>query len=265
MGTRSGEGRRAGFIRVPRSLLAAPLAVMAAWGLVSGTVRPFDIATDLTGGRGRSHIATFAACDPGGVGVGYEVTFLGGDQAGYRVTKAMVHDIASACAGDALQVSLMRDGQDVTLGGPVTITSPTHSISLLPEALAQDVSAIHVSIVEPGLLPQTCVGMIVLIDRVFKGSRTADDLAGTPAPDLMLGLRGRDRLQGLAGPDCMLGHQNGDLLEGGARHDLLMGGAGRDTLIGGNGADVLDGGRGRDRCIGGPGRDIYLNCERRSP
>lgn len=70
------------------------------------------------------------------------------------------------------------------------------------------------------------------------GTRSSDDLYGTPR---------RDVISALSGDDLVYGRGGNDLICGGRGDDYMAGGPGRDHLIGGPGRDRLAGGPGRDR------------------
>jgi Ca2+-binding RTX toxin-like protein len=66
---------------------------------------------------------------------------------------------------------------------------------------------------------------------------SADELRGTPRPDVIVALGGNDVVTGRGGGD------------------LVCAGGGDDDVFGGPGDDRLLGGLGRDRLVGGPGDD----------
>jgi Ca2+-binding RTX toxin-like protein len=83
--------------------------------------------------------------------------------------------------------------------------------------------------------PTTCDGRAATIVGTA-GNDT--NLAGTPGPDVIVGLGGNDTMIGLGGSDVLCGGSGLDTLEGGNDGDLLEGGADRDTLRGGQGVDT---------------------------
>lgn len=83
----------------------------------------------------------------------------------------------------------------------------------------------------------------------------ARDLAGSDAPDQLMGGAGHDLLAGEGGADLLTGGNGRDMLDGGAGADTLEGGTGRDVLTGGEGRDSLSGGSGDDLLLGGAGAD----------
>lgn len=103
-----------------------------------------------------------------------------------------------------------------------------------------------------------------------------DQLRGTPAADVIVGLNGNDRISGLAGgdvicggagrdtlkggagDDALLGRKGKDRLNGGTGNDELLGAAGSDNLMGDGGLDTLRGGKGKDGLKGGKGNDTLF-------
>jgi Ca2+-binding RTX toxin-like protein len=83
------------------------------------------------------------------------------------------------------------------------------------------------------------------------GDHRANDLSGTAADDVLLGLGSNDRLAGGDGNDHLFGGRGSDILFGGAGNDEIRGGAGRDIIKAGAGADVIFGGD-------GSGKDVLL-------
>jgi hypothetical protein len=82
-------------------------------------------------------------CDPGGVTVAYTV-ILG------LVTQVTVGDIAPACAGGILKVTLANAaGSSIGAGGPGTIGGSSEVLELNPQPLALLVAATHVVIEGP--------------------------------------------------------------------------------------------------------------------
>jgi hypothetical protein len=77
-------------------------------------------------------------------------------------------------------------------------------------------------------------------DRIG-GDARANNLTGSDARDLLMGLGGRDRLDGGAGDDQLVGGEGRDRLTGGAGNDIMEGGGDRDMFVigAGNGDDVI--------------------------
>jgi SpoIID/LytB domain protein len=94
-----------------------------------------------------------------------------------------------------------------------------------------------------GAAATTCLG----IEATIVGSSRADDLMGTPGPDVIVAGGGNDRVFGRGGDD---------LICAGPGNDTVLGGAGNDRLLGEGGDDALTGGRGSDLLAGGPGADV---------
>jgi Ca2+-binding RTX toxin-like protein len=109
------------------------------------------------------------------------------------------------------------------------------------------------------------------IERV-NGSRFADHLTGTDAPNTIGGGDGNDVIYGLGGNDVIDGGMGDDELYGGNGDDRLMAGPGSDSLFGEDGndslfardgiKDILDGGAGdQDRASRDEGIDEVTNVE----
>ncbi|MGG5818506.1 calcium-binding protein [Falsiroseomonas sp. HW251] len=97
------------------------------------------------------------------------------------------------------------------------------------------------------------------------GNALANQIVGSMAGDVLLGMDGHDRMFGGSGFDAMYGGNGNDLVQGDGGNDLLYGDAGADTLsggvgndraYGGVGNDSVDGGAGDDKVYGGAGNDI---------
>lgn len=96
-------------------------------------------------------------------------------------------------------------------------------------------------------------------DQIFGGAGD-DSLSGGAGRDLLNGMDGNDTLEGGTQDDTLGGQEGNDSLMGGEGHDFLAGGAGNDTLRGddgieGNFSDTLHGGAGEDLLFGGGGHD----------
>jgi Ca2+-binding RTX toxin-like protein len=85
-------------------------------------------------------------------------------------------------------------------------------------------------------------------DDPLRPGGCANELLGSPRPDVLDGESGGDLILALGGADRVRGRDG---------HDCLVGGSGRDRLLGENGSDRLTGGSGRDRLDGGAGRNAY--------
>jgi len=110
----------------------------------------------------------------------------------------------------------------------------------------------------------TSQGRCPLDGNQIVGTNANDTRSGTPATDIMFGLRGNDVLRGGGGADCVAGQDGNDRLFGGSGRDYVSGGAGNDRIGGDSGNDDLRGEAGNDRITGssggdrldgGPGRD----------
>ncbi|MGH2957949.1 MAG: thrombospondin type 3 repeat-containing protein [Solirubrobacterales bacterium] len=92
------------------------------------------------------------------------------------------------------------------------------------------------------------------------GSGRKDRLTGTPAGNLIFGLKGPDRIFGQDGDDCLFGNKGRDLLNGGAGDDFLHGGNKRDVLKPGSGEDTAKAGSGNDVANTRDGHRDFLHC-----
>jgi Ca2+-binding RTX toxin-like protein len=95
----------------------------------------------------------------------------------------------------------------------------------------------------------------------------ANEIDGTPGPDILQGTEAEDRMHGFAGGDVLSGLQGDDCLFGGRGNDRVLGNVGDDVLVGGRGADVvrgsggddvIRGSRGPDALKGGDDRDLVV-------
>ncbi len=100
----------------------------------------------------------------------------------------------------------------------------------------------------------TCLG----IEATIAGSSRADDLVGTPGPDVIAAGGGNDRVSARGGDDLVCGGPGDDTVSGGAGNDRLLGHGGADSLVGGRGDDQLSGDAGADLLVGGSGKDTLL-------
>ena len=121
-----------------RSLLLAALALAA-----TATVAAAASLGGVGGGAVGAGDATVAACD-NGFTVSY--TTVGGN-----VTAVTVGDIAAACAGGSLRVTVTdAGGSSIAAGGPQTLTADdSTTVSVSPQPLAEDAAAVDISIVGP--------------------------------------------------------------------------------------------------------------------
>jgi|SRR5688500_8939692 hypothetical protein len=120
-----------------RSLLAI-LAVAA-----TATIAAAASLGGITDGGLGAGEAQIAACDAGFT-VSY--TTLGGN-----VTAVAVGDIASACTGGVLRVTVTdADGASIAAGGPETVgAGTTATVAVSPQPPAESVTGVDISIVGP--------------------------------------------------------------------------------------------------------------------
>lgn len=85
-----------------------------------------------------------------------------------------------------------------------------------------------------GAAAPTCAGRVATI----VGNANANELEGTPGPDVIVGRGGNDDIEGRGGNDVICGNRGNDELEGDRGNDRLIGGRGHDEAEGGPGADV---------------------------
>lgn len=85
-----------------------------------------------------------------------------------------------------------------------------------------------------GAAAYTCRGRVATI----VGNASANELHGTPGPDVIVGLGGNDDIEGRAGNDVICGNRGNDEVEGDRGDDRLYGGLGYDEADGGPGVDV---------------------------
>ncbi|HXH88184.1 MAG TPA: hypothetical protein VNI55_06220 [Gaiellaceae bacterium] len=121
-----------------RSLLLAAVVVAT-----TATVAAAASLGGVAGGAVGSGDAPIAACDTGFT-VSY--TTLGGN-----VTAVTVGDIAAACAGGALRVTVTdAGGASIAAGGPQTLgAGASASVSVAPQPPAEDTTGVGISIVGP--------------------------------------------------------------------------------------------------------------------
>lgn len=89
------------------------------------------------------------------------------------------------------------------------------------------------------------------IENVTVLGKTAIDVIGNNARNVMTGNAAANKLDGLGEADVLSGYGGDDLLDGGDGNDKLFGGTGKDTLNGGDGNDDLRGEDGDDVLDGG--------------
>ena len=82
-----------------------------------------------------------------------------------------------------------------------------------------------------------------------------EDIAGSTAPNVILGLAGDDRIEGDVGNDLIDGGDGDDRIDGNDGDDILRGNDGDDILIGRDGNNVMAGDAGNDTLSGGHGND----------
>ena len=73
-----------------------------------------------------------------------------------------------------------------------------------------------------------CGGRTVTIE----GTEEADQLVGTPGPDVIAGLEGNDTIMGNEGPDVVCDGTGADIVDGGPGNDAFLQGTGSDAVEG---------------------------------
>lgn len=86
-------------------------------------------------------------------------------------------------------------------------------------------------------------------DATILGTAEADELTGTPGPDVVVLGSGDDRFVGGDGDDVVCGDGGADTIYPGAGNDSVFGGDGEDTVYAGTGDDEFDGGLEFDRLV----------------
>lgn len=121
-----------------RALLLAVLALAA-----TATVAAASSLGGVGGGAVGAGDAPIAACD-NGFTVSY--TTVGGN-----VTAVTVGDIAAACAGGSLRLTVKdAGGASIAAGGPQTLAAAASTtVSVSPHPLAETATAVDISIVGP--------------------------------------------------------------------------------------------------------------------
>ena len=103
--------------------------------------------------------------------------------------------------------------------------------------------------------PETCPGFANDDRNQIVGTDKADNLTGTPGPDIFCGFDGGDNIRGLGGKDLIIGGDGGDDIKGGGGPDRLKGSKGDDDMDGGDGNDDMFGAKGDDDIDGEDGDD----------
>lgn len=93
------------------------------------------------------------------------------------------------------------------------------------------------------------------VETAFIGTAGDDDMPGSTASNVILGLDGDDDIEGDAGVDTIDGGDGNDRIDGGGGDDILIGNDGDDILIGRTGDNRLQGGAGDDELSGSHGND----------
>lgn len=99
----------------------------------------------------------------------------------------------------------------------------------------------------------------VMAGASIPGSTGDDDIVGTGADEIVLGVQGDDIIALRGGDDVAAGGSGHDTLTGDAGSDLLAGGAGNDFLNGARDNDLLTGGFGDDHLVGRLGNDLLID------
>lgn len=110
-------------------------------------------------------------------------------------------------------------------------------------------------------IDEKCRGKVATI----VGTSGADQITGTPGPDVIVAKGGSDTINSLAGDDVICSNGGDDTVDSGPGRDRVYGGDGDDEINtgGGNdwafglgGADEISGGSGADRLSGNAGIDL---------
>ena len=115
------------------------------------------------------------------------------------------------------------------------------------------VVALWTSTVPGSLGPQTTASVETGI--VGTPGVVDEDITGSTAPNVILGLAGDDRIEGDVGNDLIDGGDGDDRVDGNDGDDILRGNDGDDIVIGRDGNNVLFGDAGNDTLSGGHGND----------
>lgn len=122
-----------------RIILLASLAVV---GLVTA-VTASAASMPLTSGRVGSGSATIARCDADGFTATSFTTSAG------KVTSVTVGGIAPGCQGGRLSLSLTAGGSSVAVGGPVTVTGTSQTVTVTGSPDAWTVGGLEVVVIGP--------------------------------------------------------------------------------------------------------------------
>ena len=117
------------------------LAALGLTGLlmsVTASAATLPTVTSKVGGGS----ASVAKCDPDGFTMNFTTS-------GGRVTEVLVGGIAPACFGGSLRITLTRGVISPVMGGPVTISSPSHAVAVIGSANAWEVDGFHLVVVGP--------------------------------------------------------------------------------------------------------------------
>jgi hypothetical protein len=117
---------------------------LASAGIVGGATFGFAATLEVDSSNLGAGGETVASCDTDGVDVTYDVAY---DPTGYEVTNINVADIAAACAGDDLSVTL-SDSDDLELTTEVQepISATSHVLTVTDDVLAEAVEGVDVVI-----------------------------------------------------------------------------------------------------------------------
>ena len=121
-----------------RSLLLATVVVVT-----TATVAAASSLGGVAGDSMGAGDAPIAACD-----TGFTVSYT---TSGGNVTAVTVGDIAAACAGGVLRVTVKNStGASIAAGGPQTLAAgASATASVAPQPVAEDVTGVDISIVGP--------------------------------------------------------------------------------------------------------------------
>lgn len=118
---------------IPAGILTALLSLSYASAADS------NVTTDSLAAGGGAVVS----CDPDGIDVSYSL-------AGDTVIQVTVQGIAPGCLGGALSVVLANDADmSIGEGGPQLVTASSHTVSIAPQPIALNVTALHVVIEGP--------------------------------------------------------------------------------------------------------------------
>lgn len=113
--------------------------------IVVGVVVASAASLAMSPGSLQAANSSVAACDSSEPKFTHSFTTSDGD-----VTTVTVGDIAGACNGGNLRVTLTDSGgASIGSGGPVTVTGPSHDVSIPVQPAATSVAGIHIVVVGP--------------------------------------------------------------------------------------------------------------------